>query len=179
VKLWRVILATFVIFTAGILAGAMVSRRHFRPPPCLPPPPESVGRNPTAAGSNHEPSRLIMPFNRPPGRGLGRDFLERLNKELRLEPGQRQRIQQILEESQKRNKEIWEKIAPEIREEMKRSREEIQRELTPEQKRRMEELMKRPAKTPREGPATNSAAQPPPERFSPPPAPAPAEPPAR
>lgn len=146
-NLWKVILATLVIFTAGILTGAVVSRFacwtqphgwHVRP---------ADDRSAAAPATNRPTTRLIMPFSRPPSRAVIKDFLGRLDRELDLQPEQHRRIQKILEESQKNTKEIWEKIAPEVREEMKRSREEIRNILTAEQRKRMDELMKSPAKT--------------------------------
>ncbi|MCX6896263.1 MAG: hypothetical protein NTZ16_12355, partial [Verrucomicrobia bacterium] len=86
-------------------------------------------------------------FSHPPGRGAGKEFLERLDHELKLTPEQHQAISAILEESQKRSKEIWEKISPELRDEMKSSREKMKEVFTPEQAARFDELMKpKPAK---------------------------------
>ena len=178
-KIWKVILATLVIFTAGLLTGAVAMRLHFRSRPPLPLYHETGVKNPNPPGSNHEPSRLMMPFNRPPGRGLAKDFIERLDRELMLASEQHKRIQKILEESQKRNKELWEKIAPEIREEMKCSREEIREVLTANQRNRLDELMKRPVKATKEITPTNSVVQPPPKSLPVPPPVAPVEPPAK
>jgi hypothetical protein len=178
VKIWKVILATLVIFIAGILTGAVMSRRHFHLRPPLPPLRETGEKISSPPGTNRETTRLTMPFNRPPGRGLAKDFLERLDKELALASDQRKRIQKILEESQKRNKEIWEKIAPEIREEMKRSRDEIREVLSSDQRKAMDELMKRPAKVNKEISPTNCVVPLPPDKL-PPPSAVPVVPPAR
>ena len=103
--------------------------------------------------TNREASRLGMPFmSRPPGRGMGKEFLDRLNCELNLTPDQHQQLEKILNESQTRSKEIWEKISPELREEMKASREKMRATLTPDQIARFDELMKpKPAKPPGQG----------------------------
>lgn len=181
-KIWKVILATLVIFTAGILTGAVVSRLASRTRPPLWRLHEAGDKKLLPPGSNRETARLTMPFSRPPARALARDFLERLDRELKLQPEQHRRIQKILEESQKRNKEIWEKIEPEVREEMKCSREEIRGLLTSEQRKHLDELMKRPAKAAKaakESPASNNAVPPPAENSSAPSSPVPTEPPAR
>lgn len=148
---WKVILSTLAIFTAGIFTGATVNsighrsidRSHrfpFRNAPAKPVP----------AGTNSEPSRLTLPYvSRPPGKNQGRDFMERLDRELKLTPQQHLALMTILEESQKRSKAIWDKISPELREEMKTSREKMREVFTPEQLERFDELMKpKPGKPP-------------------------------
>lgn len=160
-KIWKVILATLAIFTAGVFTGALVTgvnlrgpfRSHhnflrepfgkFHPPATTSPP----------AVTNRDSNKLGMPFiSRPPGRGMGKEFLERLDRELKLTPDQHAQLEKILNESQKRSKEIWEKISPELREEMKTSREQIRAALTPEQIACFDELMKpKPAKPPGQG----------------------------
>ena len=175
-KIWKVILASLVIFAAGILTGAVMNRFYHHPHRFLPlreplvvAPAPGVNSN-----SNREP-RLNLPFGRPPGRSLAKEFLERLDKELKLDGDQHKRVEKILNESQKHTKEIWEKIAPEMREEMKKSREQIREVLTPEQNTRMDELLKLAPKPPKEGPPTNAA--PPVEEHSsnPPPVETPAK----
>jgi hypothetical protein len=156
VKIWKVILATLVIFVAGVLTGAIVTRFAARPPHPLLRFREPETKAPVLVSSNREP-RLTLPFSRPPARGLSKEFLARLDEELKLAPEQHRRIDKILEESQKRNKQLWETIAPELREEMKHTREQIREVLTPEQRKRMDELMKRPPKAPKEGQPTNAA----------------------
>ena len=170
-KIWKVILATLVIFGAGLVTGGLLvgiadgarERRHhwfqmhdakFHPP--------GFGNTNAPTGSNREPGKLSLPFGRPPGKSMGKEFLERLDRELKLEPEQRKRVGKILDESQKHTKEIWEKVAPEMREEMKRSREQMRDVLTPDQNKRLDELMKRGPKPPGEG-QTNNAPLPPPE----------------
>lgn len=176
-KIWKVILATLVIFVAGVLTGAVISRLSDRPRHALFPF-HAPGFNPSPTVSSNREPRLTMPFSRPPGRSLGKDFLARLERELKLDAGQRRRVEQILEESQKRNKVIWEQIAPELREEMKRSREQIREVLTPEQQKRMDELMKHPSKATRDGqPATAAPPPPPQDAPAPPPADSPEPPP--
>lgn len=164
-KIWKVILATLVIFATGVITGGLLvgiadgvrERRHhwFQT--------HAAKTHPTAPASvtNEPPARLTLPIGVPARRQFPKDFLERLDRELKLTPEQHRQIDQVLDEGQKRTKEIWDRIAPEVREEMKKSRAQILDLLTPEQKSRFEELMKpRAPKPPREVPpaATNPPA---------------------
>jgi hypothetical protein len=147
VNTWKVILATLVIFAAGVVTGGLLVshaerariKMHrsstrapvLRPPEPRPGPavrPEEAGRPPGATG--------YLP------RGLRTDFLERLDREVHLTPEQRERIEKILAEGQERNRQIWERIQPELRREMQQTHDRIRAELNPEQRQRFEELMK-------------------------------------
>jgi hypothetical protein len=59
---------------------------------------------------------------------------------LRLEPAQRQRIEQILKESQERLHTSWQQIAPQFREELQNTHEKIKTELSPNQRVKFEEI---------------------------------------
>ena len=61
---------------------------------------------------------------------------------LHLDPEQRDQIAQIIKDSQERNKELWQEIAPQMREELKRVQDEIRLALRPGQVRRFNELMR-------------------------------------
>lgn len=144
-NIWKVILSTLVIFTAGVFTGAIVNNIGHRGTERLhrfPFHETAVKKSPPAA-TNREPAKLILPaFSKQPGRNQSKELLERLDRELKLTPEQHQAIATILEESQKRTKEIWEKISPELRDEMKASREQMKALFTPEQAARFDELMK-------------------------------------
>lgn len=159
-NVWKVILATLAIFTAGVFTGALVNgighrggdrlhRLPFREP---------AAKKPALVATNREAARMTLPYlSRPPGRNQGKEFMERLDRELKLTPEQHQSIAAILEESQKRTKAIWEKISPELRAEMKSSREKMHEVFTPEQAARFEELMKpKPVKPAGRGQQQNS-----------------------
>ena len=168
-KIWKVILATIVIFGAGLVTGGLLvgfadgarERRHhwfaMHDPKFHPP---TFSNTNAPGGSNREPGKLSLPFGKPPGRGMGKEFLERLDRELKLAPEQRRSVGKILDESQTRTKELWEKIAPEMRDEMKRSREKMRGVLTPDQNQRLDELMKRGPKPPKDGPPSNAVPPP-------------------
>ena len=151
---WKVIFATLVIFVTGVVTGGLLvsyadrasqknrpqRQREFGRPLANNPNP-----NPTA-----NPRAPTRPLNQLPNRvprGVSMEFLQRLNAEVQLTSGQHERIEQIITEGQLRNKEIWERITPELRREMAETQKRIREILTPEQHQRFEELMKqsRPA----------------------------------
>ena len=116
---WKVILATMVIFAAGVVTGGLLVRhvesRYF------------VHRRPAAVPRGPQASS--------PG-GMRLEFLRRAQRELGLSSAQQERIDKILKESQDRTRN-------KIREELQRTRNEFREVLTPEQQLRFEELTKR------------------------------------
>ena len=92
---WKVILATLVIFVAGVLTGGLLvsyadhasqkfqrkqARENFRPP---------VNANP--AGNPRNPQPFPNPSNLPgrPTRGLSAEFVQRLDAEVHLRSEER------------------------------------------------------------------------------------------
>jgi len=116
---WKVILATLVIFIAGLVTGAVGAKR------LLPKPPRPL--------VHQEPMQPWM---------LREQFRAELDRRLRLTPEQNARIERVMHEGQERVKEIWSLVGPEMQAELRAVREEIRRELTPEQRRRFEEMMR-------------------------------------
>lgn len=147
-NVWRIILATLVIFGAGIVTGTLfVSHSQPQPPPVhtadtagpMPPP------HPWAGGTNqnHEAGRFgaLMGVGMPP-RGSTKDFLDRLDAELKLTGVQREHIKKILDDGQEHTKDCWKQIEPEVRKEMRDCHDKIRAELTPEQQVKYAELFK-------------------------------------
>jgi hypothetical protein len=122
VNFWKVILATLVIFMAGLVTGALgVKLLQSKP---------SIAPRPLGAG-----------VPRPPG--LERmNLLRRMAQQLDLREDQRKNIAQILRESESRVRELWEPIAPDVQAESARVRERIRQVLTPDQRKKFEELLK-------------------------------------
>jgi Spy/CpxP family protein refolding chaperone len=147
---WKVILATLVIFGAGIATGTFlagnsnpVSRLHRRLAAA-----EGAHHATNASEANRE-----FKFPPPLGLPLRKDFLDRLEKEIKLTPQQRERIEKIITEGQERTKELWEVIEPEMHDVLVETREGIRNELTPEQQASFSELLKR---RPNQHPASNA-----------------------
>jgi hypothetical protein len=131
---WKVIAATLVIFCSGLVVGALMEKKAIRTEFAIP-----VPRGVT----NAVPSLWHV---------QQREFLHRIDRELNLTPEQRDKIQQILKQSQERTKVIREKIAPEMKDEIKRVRDEIRAELAPEQQAKFEAAMKsKPLRRPEDG----------------------------
>jgi len=117
---WRVILATVVIFLAGAASGGVVVRTYA---------PKIVKR-----------THISPPL--PIGQDRRDEYLAKLDRELQLTPEQRKQVEAILCESQKRMKEIWEPLEPDVKEEYRRTRREISEVLTPEQQAKMKQWRK-------------------------------------
>jgi hypothetical protein len=153
VNTWKVIFATLVIFITGVVTGgllvsyadrASLKKRPVRPHEAVRP--LANNSNQPMATNSRDPQSPRLPGliqNRMP-RAVGLEFLQKLDAEVHLTTGQHERIEQIIKDGQLRNKEILERITPELRREMAETQKSIREILTPEQHKRFEELMKQP-----------------------------------
>lgn len=149
VNTWKVVLATAVIFGAGVIVGGVLISHPERSK-------DRQRREPGAGLPSWHPQR--KDFVQPAGRELqpsfdGRrmDFVLSVQKELKLTPDQRERIEKIVREGQEKTKALWEGISPKLRKEMQDVKDNIRAELTPAQEARFEELLKqRPPRKPDE-----------------------------
>jgi Spy/CpxP family protein refolding chaperone len=122
VKVWKVILATIVIFAAGALAGGLfVKSRTAQAPPPKPPVPGIISQQ---------------------------HFQARLKKELELSAEQTNRIDKIFAESNARIKIYWDLLSPDVQKERQVVYENIRAELTPAQREKFEQLLKQPPRRP-------------------------------
>lgn len=137
-KVWKVILATIVIFAAGAFAGGVLVKTFSAPTRQVPPVPDGLTQQ---------------------------RFQERLKRELQLTADQTNRIDKIFSESRERMKLLWGLIGPEVQKELQEVRNNIRAELTPEQREKFEQLLKhshrpgdgrRPRGTNQTSSATNS-----------------------
>ncbi len=137
---WKVILATLVIFLAGIVTGVVLVRQ--------------------SAGIYGRPARPNSTRNGPATPGVMRvEFLRRMQRELNLTPEQHDRIEKILKQSQEHSHHIMEPVLPALQEEFQRTKEEFRQVLTPEQQRKFDELLKHPPRS-RESRHPNGPRQP-------------------
>ena len=120
VNRWRIILAAAIIFCTGAATGALVVRTYA---------PKIVKR-----------THVSQPL--PIGNDRRQEYISKLDRELTLTPDQRSQIEQILAASQKRMKEIWEPLEPQVKDEYKRTRREISEVLTPDQRAKMDKWRK-------------------------------------
>jgi len=141
---WKIILATVVIFCAGVLTGGLlvnyVEQSH----------PKDVQRQ-TDEGNSHpqannrdhgQPRPQDLPKPRLPEL-LGKQFVQQLDSALHLTPQQRDAIAKIVADGQERNREIWTNVAPQMHKMLQDVRQQIREQLTPEQRKQFEELLKR------------------------------------
>ena len=129
---WKVILATIVIFGTGVMTGGLLvghvdhshPRNQHRP------------ETPMASGNSiSQTNGQGQPASRPPRlpEMLSRQFLQRLDEELRLSPDQHEAVQKIITDGQN----LMHKT-------MQDARLEIREQLTPEQRSQFDEMVKHP-----------------------------------
>lgn len=123
---WKVILATLVIFVAGVVTGGLLVRFAEQNGP------RRAERSPGT----------VRPGQPGPAGIVRMDFLRRAHRELDLTPEQRQRIDKILKDHQEQIKKIYEPIELDIQDELIAAREEFLDVLTPVQRARFDELLK-------------------------------------
>ena len=133
---WKVILATIVIFGTGVMTGGLLvghvdhshPRNQHRP------------ETPMASGNSiSQTNGQGQPASRPPRlpEMLSRQFLQRLDEELRLSPDQHEAVQKIITDGQN----LMHKT-------MQDARLEIREQLTPEQRSQFDEMVKHPPRRP-------------------------------
>lgn len=154
---WKVILATIVIFGAGVITGGLLVNHV-----------------------NHPSHPFIIHAPRPPGlpdenlppelrpRLLNTNFVQRLNDRLDLTPKQAEQIRKIITQAQQNTHDLWKLVAPQFQLLWRDTSEKIKVVLTPEQQWKFDQLLRQqrllrhplstnaPAVTP--SPATNGPA---------------------
>jgi hypothetical protein len=156
VNTWKVILATLVIFGAGVITGGLLvtySDNAMRRSHKVVMPDKEKRVAPAAPNAARE---LRVPL--PPNILLRKDFLERLDHELKLDAEQRDHIEKILGEGQERIKALTQKFEPQVHEELAETREKIRAELKPGQQDLFTELLKHRPVPPRDHALTNAPA---------------------
>jgi hypothetical protein len=149
---WKVILATMVIFGAGVVTGGLLVRHsqkvrvwpHYAPP---------------------QPQRSTHT----PGSAARFDFLRRLEPQLNLTPQQRQEVDRLFTQSEERTRKLMEPVSPQIKDEVQRTKQGFRNLLTPAQQEIFDSLNRQQSKTrePKRQPGTrpNDPGSPPREGF--------------
>lgn len=119
---WKVILATVVIFTAGLITGSLGTRQL------------------TRTTDQAKPTTLENPIQH---WMLRDEYVRLLSQQVGLTAEQKEQTLKIVHESQQRVQLLTSLIEPEMREELKNTREKIRAIMTPEQKVRYEEFLKK------------------------------------
>jgi uncharacterized membrane protein len=133
---WKVIptivLATVLIFGAGVFTGGMLVDyvKQVRPHPGAAKHPNPAGTTASTSPATNSPAATGL---RPPPQVLSKEFLQRLDLELRLTKEQHDAAQKIISDGQY-----------EMRKVVQDSRLEIREILTQQQQEQFDQLMKRP-----------------------------------
>jgi hypothetical protein len=148
VNAWKVICATLVIFGTGVLTGGLLvsySDRALHHPARRPvvagnPRGSAVSPAPGATRENKLPPPLPAP--------LKKDFIDRLDHELKLSQEQRRHIEKIITDGQECTKKIWQQVEPDMHKTLVETRAKIRAELTAGQQARFEELLRQRFRNP-------------------------------
>jgi hypothetical protein len=166
---WKVILAAVVIFGAGVLAGELLAHIDHSPLQNIPLP--FVGaRLHSQMGDRDQRRPEEFPRPRSPEM-LRKEFVEHLDKALKLTSAQHDAIHKIFTEGQERNRQIWTNsgVGPQMHRVMEDVQQQIRAELTPDQQKKFEALVKQFA--PHHPPHDGVPPGPPQPTNPPPPAP--------
>jgi len=143
VNTWKVILATVIIFAAGALTGGLLVR-HSQFLQAESPRPENGNAVNGSQTNSNRGIKLPAPLMGP----LRKDFVDRLQRELKMDQAQRERIERLIIDGQETTRLIWLEVEPDIYHTMVETKDKIRAELTPEQLEKFEELLKPKHKTP-------------------------------
>jgi hypothetical protein len=148
VNYWKVILATVVIFGAGVFTGGLLVNciQHPHPRNNNHRPAANVEAHPPAEAhepQSHTNSLIAMPRPPRPPEILGDKFVQQLDDALQLTPDQRVSIQKIITDGQERNHAIWTNNSAQMRAVIQDVRHRVRETLTADQQKQFEELMKR------------------------------------
>lgn len=135
---WNVILATIVIFGAGVITGGLLVDHVKHQPPVrhvMEPGPKPPIANNEASETNEMPGPLRAQI-------LNKQFVQQLNDELQLSDGQRKQIQKIISQGQQNTHDLWKLVGPQFQLIWRDTRVQMRQVLTPEQKKKFETLMK-------------------------------------
>jgi len=151
---WKLILATVVIFGAGVIVGGLLINHILLSHP----------------RSAHHPSAAVAGTNRPPARSadllkprppelLSQQFVQQLDDVLQLTPPQREAIQKIITTGQEQNHGIWTNCAAQSRQVMSEVRQHIREQLNPDQIKPFETLLRQMHPPARRPAGTNAPTQ--------------------
>ena len=120
-KHWKVILATLVIFVAGLVTGAVLTRK-------------TQPKAPTAISVE---TFFQGPFY------IQKQFMGRMKQELALTEPQAENLEKIFANSRERIRILLDVVGPEMRQELDAVRQGIEKELTAEQHKKFEDLLRK------------------------------------
>lgn len=130
-KSLQLILAATLLFSAGVVAGVMGARLQSK-----------------AADRQAQRQRGELP----PPLWARSELLRRVQRDLDLSETQRERIEELIRESQESLRALWEPVAPRARSEMESLTSRIRQELDPAQQERFDAVLSERSKRFRMGP---------------------------
>jgi hypothetical protein len=133
VNSWKIILATIVIFGAGVITGGLLVNHVKHPAYVRPPHPTTPPAPPSEMGDMPAPMRAQM---------LNKQFVGQLDDELQLTKDQREQIQKIIAQGQQSARDLWKLVGPQFQIISRDTRQQIREVLTPEQRKQFEILVK-------------------------------------
>lgn len=147
---WKIVLATLVIFVAGIITGASLVKFAQNRGGRMNPRPQPEMNQPNNPGRPENPNHRNEPefgnqASQQPGQQpglLNRQFVLGLDRQLKLTREQREKVEKLMVEGQERIRQMRSKLEPEMRKEMHSVNEQIKTILTPEQREQFERIMK-------------------------------------
>ncbi len=140
-KEWNVVLAALVIFASGVVTGGLTVRLS-----------RQLNLRQTVAQRTPQNQRPALPPGSvvPRHEAQVRDLMRRMEDTMELTPEQRDRIQIIVADSQRRMQKLFQEMAPRTREEFRALLNRIRMELQPGQQREFDRLT-RPPNRPQDG----------------------------
>lgn len=121
---WRVILATLVIFAAGVVVGGLAVKKSGAIA-------ATTAKTAAAPGGNPGAFRL-------------QSLLHRMDRELALTPDQHAQIEKIIATSQTHTRDLWTPVAQQMKDETQKACDQIRDVLTPDQQTKFDALSKGP-----------------------------------
>lgn len=143
VATWKIVLASLLIFAAGVLTGGITTGAAIRAAKGLPergtqtaspkPPSPALGK----AATNRLPASLFAVQRI--------ETFRRACNQVGIDPAQRSRIESLTTDSTERLRALWAPVAPRLQQEVRELRKHIAAELTPEQRVRFDALLEKRA----------------------------------
>jgi hypothetical protein len=133
VNSWKIILATIVIFGAGVITGGLLVDHVKHPAYYRPQHPPAPQTPPSEMGDMPAPLRAQM---------LNKQFVGQLDDELQLTKEQREQIQKIIAQGQQSTRDLWKLVGPQFNLISRDTRQQIRDVLTSEQRKQFEILMR-------------------------------------
>jgi hypothetical protein len=146
VNFWKVILATVVIFGAGVFTGGLLVNQVQQPHPRNNHRPSTNGESRESQSRTNNLANLSRPPRTPDI--LGTNFVQQLDDALQLAPDQLASIQKIIADGQERNHAIWTNNSAQMREVIQDVRHRVRETLTADQQKQFEDLMKQRSSKP-------------------------------